>query len=141
MYGFATSAWDGVSKVEVGVETYIEAGGNDKFEIQVSGDGGSSWSDSHTVVPTETEQFTWQDVTYLYFVWTPDMFLDANFRVKIIWKSVGGSGSVNIYIDWLPVRVTPLPKTYSPYTDLNSDGIVDSFDLGSVAAEFGQTYL
>jgi hypothetical protein len=138
-YGDFTTGWLGLSKVEVGLKMY-RASGNDKIALAVSGDGGSTWSTKIEQVPTATETLYWLDVTGLR-PWTLSMLSNTNLRVKINWASVGGSGDVVIYINWIPVRVTPiLPQVYSPYTDMNTDGIVNVIDMTYVAIKFGEEY-
>jgi len=142
-YGFITTGWTGISKVEVGVEAKETAGGNNKIRIVVSKDAGSSWSTSYyDLVPTSSDALTWIDVTTWYaFATNPSWLSDTYFRVRMTYTTVGGgSGDEKISVDWIPVRVTPLPQTYSPYTDLNGDCIVDVSDLSMVAAKFGEQY-
>lgn len=140
IYGFATTHWSSVTKVEVGLEAAIDAGGNNELEIYVSGDGGTYSSAIDAGVPPETEALYWVDVTAA-LSWTPSMLTDGNFLVKIKYIKVGGgSGAETIYVDWIPVRVTPEPMAVSPYTDISGDGVVDIVDLSYVAVKFGEMY-
>ena len=133
-YGFNIGT-PAVAKVEVGLEHYQD--GNEHILVRVSGNGGSSWGSDHSITPGETEVFEWIDVT-ADLSWTPSMLTDANFRVEIEFEWAGGTS--NVYVDWLPVRVTPDPVAYSLYTDIDGDGIVNIVDLTMVSLKFGETY-
>lgn len=137
-YGFDITGWTGVAKVEVGVELKIAAGGNDKLYVFVSPDGGTSWSDpEHTVIPTESDTLVWIDVTD-DFAWTPSMLTDGNFMVEIKYIVVGGSGTLTISVDWLPVKVYPEPLAMHPEADVNGSGKVDIWDLTLIAIKYGK---
>lgn len=138
-YGFETSGWTTVSKVEVGLEAHEAAGGNDNVEVSVSNNGGSAWSSvtsAEDIEPGETDEFIWIDMTGK-FSWTPSMLTDANFKVRIVHDKDGGSAET-IYVDWLPVRVTPTPTSRNPYSDVNGDGAVDIADLSRVCIKYGR---
>jgi len=140
-YGFVTTGWTGVSKVEVGFERKTDSGGDEKVKIEISNDGGTSFSTAvtYTVTVSETtDTLTWYDFTGAY-AWAPGTPGVANVAVKLTSSKTGGTFT-KVYVDWLPVRVTPLPQTYSPYTDLNGDHIVDTSDLSMVAVKFGEQY-
>lgn len=137
-YGFVTTSWTSVIKVEVGVEAHEGSGSNDDLGVLVSNDGGSNYGAQHTVDTGTSDEFVWVDVTGDWS-WTPDMLSDTYFRVKITYVQGGGSAE-GIYVDWLPVRVTPEPQAYSPYTDLNGDGEVGITDLATVGRKFGTFY-
>jgi len=130
-YGFSTGGWSGVAKVEVGVEGYSE--GAEIIRISVSNNGGT-FGITHDVVLAASDTLTWVDVTSDWG-WTPDMLSDANLIVKA--QGIAAGGYKNTFVDWLPVRVSPEPQAYSPYTDLNGDGAIDIFDLSMIAVRYG----
>ena len=138
-YGFSTTLWTGVDKVEVGVECFQQDAG-EWVKIRVSGNAGSTWGATHELTPLGTsdpDTPTWIDVT-ADLSWTPSMLDNANLWVQIEYDKAGSAKLV--YLDWLPVRVTPIPTALSEYTDINGDGIVDIGDLTMVAVKFGEEY-
>lgn len=83
--------------------TYTTAN-NETLEVDVSWDGGTSWSSSkHQQALTGTEATYWIDVTS-DTSWTPTKLNDANFKVRVDGLTVGETGDVRL--DWLPVEVT-----------------------------------
>jgi hypothetical protein len=138
-FGFPTTVWTGVGKVEVGLFARIGTGGDDQIKIEVSNNGGASWSaTTGTVSPTTTATWTmyWVDLTAAY-AWAPAGV--ANMRVRITSVMVGGV-MATVYVDWVAVRVTPTPTSSSGYSDVNRNGIVNGADLTSLAGQFGQRY-
>lgn len=136
-YGFSTASWPSVVKVEIGLEFHSD--GNDDVIIAISNDGGASWSSTTVTVETNgivDDTFEWYDFTAAYS-WTPvDV---ADIAVKITHAKSGGSAET-IYVDWLPVRVTPPNTAWNVYTDVTGDGVIDIFDLRADGLVFGQQY-
>jgi hypothetical protein len=141
-FGFTTTNWGGVSKVEVGVERrVVSAGGglDDTLIISVSNNGGSTFSatTASEVVTSTSDKFTWFDFTAAY-AWTPAGV--ANIAVRIAFDD--GSGTEDtMQIDWVTVRVTPTPTSSSIYADVNADSIVGTSDLTQLAPQYGTKYL
>jgi hypothetical protein len=141
-FGFTTTSWSGVSKVEIGVERRaISLGGtlDDTLRIEVSNNGGTSWSatQNNEVVNWSTDKFTWFDFTGAY-AWTPAFV--GNIAVRISY--VRGSGvEDSMQVDWVTVRVTPTPTSASKYADVNADSIVNTPDLTQLAPQYGTNYL
>jgi hypothetical protein len=137
-WGFATTGWASVTTVQVGLFARIASGGDDTVRIDISNDGGTSWSaTTRTVAPTTTTfALYWVDFTAAY-AWTPTGV--GNIAVRITYVTVGGTSST-IYVDWIPVKVTPSPVSTGLYSDVNKDGIVNGADLTQLAGKFGQTY-
>lgn len=76
---------------------------NEKIRVDVSWDGGTTWSASkHVVQLYQAEGTYWVDVTS-DTAWTPDKLSNANFRVRVDALTVGDTGQVRL--DWIPVEV------------------------------------
>jgi len=135
---FNTTGWNGVHKVEVGLETYIDAG-TCNIVIALSNDNGTSFSATtftHTVDSIKYDVFTWIDVTGAYSWTLADI---RSIAVNMTFQAVGG---YNIQIDYLVVAVTPLDlldpaDAFDPDADVNNDRVVDIDDLGLVAVNYG----
>jgi hypothetical protein len=126
--GTVTNSWDFSSTVNrqamhvCGVQSYTYQGSFEQIRVDVSWDGGSSWSSKQTTTTTGTETTYWYDVTSAT-AWTPTKLDDTNFRVRVDAYSVGVASEVRL--DWIPVEVT-----YST-PDISVDPI--SYDFGPVA--------
>jgi hypothetical protein len=138
-FGFPTTVWTGVTKVEVGLFARIGSGGDDQIKIEVSNNGGTSWSlVTGTVSPTTTATWTmyWVDLTTAYG-WTPAGVASIAVRITSV---MVGPAMATVYVDWVTVRVTPSPGASSGYSDVNRNGIVTGADLTLLAGQFGQQY-
>jgi hypothetical protein len=134
-FGFPTNGWTGVSKVEIGLERRTAGGGDDRVLIEVSNNGGATWSaTTQTVIVTQTtETFNWYDFTAAY-PWNPPGV--ASIAVRITYQRVGTIGTY-IYVDWIPVRVTPTPISTNSNSDITKDGVADATDLTQLADKYG----
>lgn len=105
-YGIASVLEEEPSKVEVGIEAYGD--GDDYVEVQVSWDGGVSWTAlvGHVPPTTDPDIPTYVDVTNGR-TWTWDELSNANFRVRIYKRTVAKGADINL--DWIPVRITSQP--------------------------------
>ena len=141
-FGFTTTSWSGVSKVEVGVERRAASLGgtlDDTLKVEVSNNGGSSWSatSNSTVVNWLSDKFVWINFTPAYS-WTPSGVGSIAVRISY----VRGSGTEDrLQVDWVTVRVTPTPTSTGLYADVNADSIVSGPDLTQLAPQFGLYYL
>ena len=99
-YGFSLT---GSTITQVRVRYDALTGGNEQIRIDVSWDGGASWSAQQVTQLTDTEATYWYDVT-AETAWTPEKLADGQLQVRADAYSVGGAGSVSL--DWLPVEVT-----------------------------------
>ena len=142
-FGFTTTSWSTVSKVEVGVErrAILQPGGNldDTIRVEVSNNGGTSWSATqfNEVVSYSTDRFTWIDFTGAY-AWTSAFVNSIAVRISF----VRGSGTEDsMQVDWVTVRITPTPTSASKYADVNADSIVNTPDLTQLAPQYGTNYL
>lgn len=71
--------------------------------VDVSWDGGTSWSSKQTQTLTATETTYWYDVTSAT-AWTSTKLDNTNFKVRVDAQTVGTNMTVNL--DWLPVEVS-----------------------------------
>lgn len=138
-FGFNTTGWTGVYKVEVGLEVWNDAG-RDDIILSLSNDNGTTWfTQNYTLIVDNVgyDAFKWIDVTNATS-WTPN---DINWiAVKLTYKAYGGAQ--NIRIDYLLVAVTPEPlldppEAFVPDADVNFDRIIDIDDLALTAYNFG----
>jgi hypothetical protein len=82
---------------------YTTAPGNfEQVRIDVSGDGGTTWTAQQITTTTGTETTYWYDVTTL-IPWTSTNLTDTNFRVRVDAYTVGTASQVRL--DWIPVEV------------------------------------
>ena len=105
-FGFITGNMSFVASLQVGVQAQTAESNiteQDKIEIKVSNDGGTSWGPAHIVDVFESSILQWVDVTE-DFSWTPSMLTDANFKVRMKYKQVGVNAT-KILVDYLPVKV------------------------------------
>jgi len=91
---------------------------DDQIRVDVSWDGGSSWSATQNTTLTSAEATTWYDVTALAGGWTPAKLADGQLQVRALAQSVNNAEVVRL--DWLPVEVTYTPV----YSVSISDGNV-----------------
>lgn len=134
-YDFDTTGWTGISKVEVGIEVKTDSGGDDQLGIRVW--SGKAWSSEYIYnVTWTTDNFFWVDVTGT-LSWVPSMFHEGRAKVKITYIQVGGTATP-IYVDWLPLRISPLNPTEVPvgtYAIWVSAYLVDPVSLEFRAGE------
>jgi hypothetical protein len=135
-FGFNTTSWTGVSKVEVGLERMIDTGTR-TIVINMSNDNGATWSATtyNHVVADQFDTMVWVDVTTA-FGWT-------KADVNNIAVSLKGLLTGNVRVDYLAIRVTPSPvlappEVFEPEADVNNDLTVDIDDLIMVAINYGE---
>jgi len=112
-YGFNFVSGTPIVKVEVGFEAYTA--GNEEIGITCSWDNGATWAAeyNYTLLTSDPNTVTWVDFTTAT-TWTPEKLTNGNFRTKTKCVIVGGAKEV--FLDWIPVRVTYIPLT-SPIPD------------------------
>ena len=76
---------------------------NEQIRVDVSWDGGISWSDKQTTDITGTEATYWYDVTGVT-TWTPSELANDTLQVRVDAYTVGTASEVRL--DWIPVEVT-----------------------------------
>jgi len=114
---------------------------DEQIRVDVSWDGGTSWSSKQTTDLGGTETTYWYDVTGVTS-WTPEKLANGQLQVRVDAYTVGDTGEVRL--DWIPVEVTYqtgfaviLWRTYS--TDYESSAITisrtDFTDYSQVRAQ------
>lgn len=112
------------------VVNYIEY--NDQLKVDVSWDGGTSWSAVQTTTLTSSEATTWYDVTSAT-TWTPAKLANGQLVVRALAQSV--NVAENVWLDWLPVEVTSSdfslwPETYSGYGISLTGSYISTVEVG-----------
>jgi hypothetical protein len=98
-----------------GIEVQLDAradstSGSPRICVQVSGDGGATWSapQATTVLTTRAQTYTLGGAVDRWgSAWSPEELADANFRVRL--TNVASSTSRDFSLDWIGVRVTYQP--------------------------------
>jgi len=115
-----------VATLEVGVQsstTESDIAEQDKLEIEVSNDGGTSWGPTHTVNVYVSELTAWVDVTD-DFAWTPSMLADANFKVRMRYKQIGATAT-RIRVNYLAAKTLDMLIVENPSSAY--DKVTDSY--------------
>lgn len=143
-YGFNLPPAANITKVEIGYEAYTVW--NERISIAFSVDGGILWSAEY-VSPwlgmTDPDVVSWVDFTTAAN-WTASILSDSNFLCGVTVVRVGGRTD-DVFLDWLPVRVTYVGTPPSAHADVDvrirrSDGLirqtlaVDDANSSSLAA-------
>jgi hypothetical protein len=81
---------------------------DEQIRVDVSWDGGTSWSSQQVTTLTDAEATYWYDVTAAT-AWTPDKLNDTNFRVRVDAYTQGTASEVRL--DWIPVEVDYTPPS------------------------------
>jgi PKD repeat protein len=101
---FDGTGWEAIAKVEVGLEVKTDSGGDDMISVQVF--TGLGWTPEHFLnVTSTTDTFTWIDVTG-NLTWLPRLLQQNRAVVKLKYIQVGPVATP-IYVDYLPLRITP----------------------------------
>ena len=74
-----------------------------QVRVDVSWDGGTTWSSKQVTTTSSTETTYWYDVTAAT-AWTPAKLANGQFQVRVDTQTMGTAATVNL--DWLPVEVT-----------------------------------
>jgi len=112
--GTVTNSWNYSSTVNrqamlvCGVQSYTYQSSFEQIRVDVSWDGGSSWSNKATTTTTALEATYWYDVTAAPpGGWTPAKLANGQLQVRADAVTVGSASTVSL--DWLPVEVTYTP--------------------------------
>ncbi|MEK7353809.1 MAG: hypothetical protein AABZ77_04810 [Chloroflexota bacterium] len=92
-----------VNFYEVKAWVTYDAADDEQIKIDVSWDGGTSWSSVQTTDLTATETTYWYDVTAVT-TWTPAKLANGQLQVRATTQTIGDPGTVSL--DWIPVEVT-----------------------------------
>jgi hypothetical protein len=110
-YGFSIPAGATIAGIEVRLDGRADSTtGSPRFCIQLSWNGGASWTAAKT-----TSTLTTSEATYLLGgaadtwgrTWSGGDFTDGNFRVRI--TDIASSTSRDFSLDWVAVQVTYTP--------------------------------
>ncbi len=114
-YDYGISVPDGctVSGIEVRLDWWLQStSGNNSMDVELSWDGGSTWTAARTDSTETTSEHTavlggssdtWGRS------WTAAELSDANFRVRV--TSTSNQWWMDFFLDWVPVRVYYGPQT------------------------------
>ena len=115
-YGISIPAGCVIAGIEVRLDWWLDAiPGNNKVEVDLSWDGGTSW----TVTKPDSQEPTTETTVILggsadawSRIWTIAELSDANFRVRVATRCSGNAANCNprdYFLDWVPVQVTYTP--------------------------------
>lgn len=124
-YNFAIPAGSAIDSVRVRTDYLIEDA-DDYFNLDVSWDGGSTWSSAHALPNHQTEATEWTNVTS-DTTWTISTLSNANFRVRM--NAIKSGSAANWYrIDYIPVEViyTEPVSALAVYLNLSDNFVSDS---------------
>jgi len=132
---FDGTGWEAVAKVEVGLEVKTDSSGDDMLSVQVF--TGLGWTPEYFLnVTSTTDTFTWIDVTGS-LTWLPTLLQQSRAVVKLKYIQVGPVATP-IYVDYLPLRITPTNPVDLPtgsYDLWARTFLVDPTTLGFRAGE------
>jgi hypothetical protein len=110
-YGISIPSGAAITGIEVRLDGRADSSsGSPSFCVQISGDGGTSWTTAKS-----TSTLTTSEATYLLGgaadtwgrTWASGDFSNANFRVRI--TDVASSSSRDFSLDWIAVQVSYTP--------------------------------
>jgi len=109
-YGLSVKNSCGISGIEVRLDWWLDSkGGANSMDVELSWDGGTSW----TAAKTDSVESTTEHTSILGGpsdtwgrIWSGSEFNDSNFRLRVTSNGVGGR---NHYLDWVPVKVYYAP--------------------------------
>jgi hypothetical protein len=106
-YGFAIPSGVVINGIEVRLDAMVDGtGGAPKICVQLSGDGGASWTTAQntpTLSTTMTTYVVGSSTNTWGRVWSANDVSNTNFRVRVI--DVSGNSSRDFFLDWVAVRV------------------------------------
>lgn len=109
-YGISLKTSCAISGIEVRLDWWLSAlGGGNSMDVELSWDGGASW----TAVKTDTVESTSERTAVLGGssdtwgrTWAVSELTDANFRAR---ATTNGSGGLTYFLDWVPVKIYHAP--------------------------------
>ena len=105
-YGFSIKSSCAITGIEVRLDWWVDAtGGGSSLDVDLSWDGGASW----TAAKTDSVESTTERTVILGSssddwgrTWAPSEFNNSTFRVRV---TTNGAGGRDFFLDWVPVRV------------------------------------
>jgi hypothetical protein len=110
-YGVSLPGGSSVFGIEVRLDWWLDdTTGNTSLGIELSSDGGTSW----TSAKTDTQETTGEHTGVLGArndtwgrTWTLPELSDANFRVRVICNS--SESGRDFYLEWIPIKIHYIP--------------------------------
>lgn len=121
-YGFSLPAGAGIDGIEVRLDARVDsANGSPKICIQLSWDGGASWTaakSTPTLTTTQTSYYLGSASDSWGRAWSGGNLANSNFRVRVI--DVSSNTSRDFSLDWSAVKVyysggVPLTNDQAPF--------------------------
>lgn len=111
-YGFTIPGGQTINGIEVRLDAwvYLITTGSPKMCVQLSWDGGTTWTAAKTTanLTTSEQTYTLGSTSDTWGrTWSSTDFSNANFRLRI--TNIASSTLRNFRLDWVPVRVTYTP--------------------------------
>ena len=110
-YGFSIPAGQTINGIELRLDAWADsASGNPFMCVELSWDGGATWTAAKTTTTLGTAEatFTLGTSTDTWGrTWSDTDFTNANFRVRI--TNVASNSQRDFRLDWAPVQVTYTP--------------------------------
>ncbi len=136
-YNFDLPSTAKITKVEVGYEAYTSE--DERLGITLSWINGSTWAAEHispTLGNADLDAVTWVDFSNATD-WTTSKLLNGVFYSRVRAVRTGFSMG-DVFVDWLPVRVTYISGAPSAYASVNilirkSDGTIRQTMAAEVA--------
>ena len=110
-YGFTIPDGQTIDGIEVCLDAWVRSAQNTpKMCVELSWDGGTTWTAAKTTPTLSTSEATYTRGTTADTwgrIWGSSQFSDGNFRLRI--TNVAPNNSRDFRLDWVPVQVA-----YSP---------------------------
>ena len=109
-YGFSIKNSCAIPGIEVRLDWWLDSeGGNNSMDVELSWNGGTSW----TAPKTDSQETTVEHTAVLGSptddwgrTWSAADLSNSNFRARVTMNGVGGR---NYNLDWIPVKVHYAP--------------------------------
>jgi hypothetical protein len=105
-YGFSIDSACEILGIQVRLDWWLDStSGSNSMSVELSWDGGTSWTAAKTDATETTSEHTGLLGSYgdtWGRTWSPADFSDANFRVRV---TSNGANARDFFLDWVPVRV------------------------------------
>ncbi len=106
-YGFSIPGGSTINGIEVRLDAFVDSQvGSPQLCVQLSWDGGASWTTAQTTSMLNTTESTYilgSDIDTWGRTWSSGNFSNANFRVRVI--NVASNTSRDFSLDWVAVKV------------------------------------